>query len=80
MYSNNVGTGHITDLKFGWDIMRLSYRTSIAKTGTQIENATGTYSWNDTVSNGIILGFVYGWDNTNQLYELCDTFDPNRGY
>ena len=80
LYSNEEGTGHITDLKDGWNIMGLPYRTSIEKTSTYIQNATGTYSWNDAVSYGIILGFIYGWDIENQVYELCDTFEPNRGY
>ena len=80
MYSNEVGTDHITDLKVDWDIMGTPYRASIAKTSTQIENATGTYDWNSAVSNNIILGFVYGWNNVGQVYELCDTFEPTRGY
>jgi len=80
VYSNEDGTGHITDLQVGWNIMGLPYRASMAKTSTHIQNATGTYDWNTAVSSHIILGFVYGWNSNSQVYELCDTFDPTRGY
>ena len=80
MYSNEEGTGHITNLQDGWNIMGLPYRTPIVKTATYIQNASGTYTWNNAVTNHIILGFVYGWDSLNQMYDLCDTFEPTRGY
>ncbi|PNX53780.1 MAG: hypothetical protein BV458_02565 [Thermoplasmata archaeon M9B2D] len=80
MYSNEEGTGHITNLQDGWNIMGLPYRTPIVKTATYIQNASGTYTWNNAVTNHIILGFIYGWDSLNQMYDLCDTFDPTRGY
>jgi hypothetical protein len=80
VYSNVDGNGHITDLKVGWDIMGLPYRTSIAKTTTHIDYSTVTYTWADAVTAHIILGFVYGWNSNSQVYELCDTFDPTRGY
>jgi hypothetical protein len=80
VYSNADGTGHITDLKAGWNIMGLPYRTSIAKTTTHIVYNTVTYNWDDAVTAHYILGFVYGWNSATQTYELCNTFDPTRGY
>jgi hypothetical protein len=78
--NDSVGTGHITDLKDGWNIMSLPYNTTIAKTNTMITHDSNDYTWEAAVSNNIILGIVYGWNNTDQIYELCDDFNPGRGY
>ncbi|MFA5103534.1 MAG: Ig-like domain-containing protein, partial [Candidatus Thermoplasmatota archaeon] len=79
-YSNEDGTGHITNLKTGWDIIGLPYRASIAKTATLFENTTRTYTWNEAVSNHMILGYIYGWNSTSQMYELSDNIVPTKGY
>jgi hypothetical protein len=79
-YSSEKGTGHITDLQDNWAIMGMPYNNTIVKTSVNVTNNSIDYTWDDAVSEGIILGFVYGWDSTNQLFELCDSFVPGRGY
>jgi len=78
--SGKVGSGHISDLMDGWDIVGLPYNVSIAKISVNVTNNSVDYTWDDAVSNNIILGFIYGWNTTDQLFELCDDFVPGRGY
>jgi len=78
--SSETGTGHITDLQDGWDIMGVPYNTTILKTSVNVTNNSVDYTWGQAVSNDIILGFIYGWNTTDQMYEICDDFDPGRGY
>ena len=60
--------------------MGAPYNITIGKTSTNITNNSIDYSWNDAVAADIILGFIYGWNTTDQMYELCDDFEPGRGY
>ena len=80
IYSKETGTGHITDLKTEWNIMGTPYNNTIPKTSVNITNNTIDYTWQEAVNEGIILGFIYGWDSTNQMYELCEEFTPGGGY
>ena len=84
--SNVVGTGDITDLELQWNIMGLPYETSLDKEDLIVHYDGDDYTWeNATSSNNptvgpIILGFIYGWDGTNQTYMLSDDFGPGYGY
>ena len=78
--SGENGAGHITDLQDSWAIMGMPYNSTIVKASVNVTNNSIEYTWDDAVSAGIILGFVYGWDSTSQLYALCDSFVPGRGY
>lgn len=78
--SSEIGTGHITDLQDGWDIIGVPYNTTLAKTSVNVTNNSVDYTWDQAVSNDLILGFVYWWNSVDQMYELCDNFTPGRGY
>jgi len=84
--SNAVGTGDITDMQQKWNIMGLPYITSLDKEDLIVHYNGTDYSWENATSNNnptggpIILGFIYGWDETNQIYILSDEFDPGCGY
>ena len=78
--SNTVGDGYITDLKVSWNIMGQPYNTSLAKGDLIICNNSIDYSWDQAVENNTILGFIYGWNRTMQMYELSDEFNPGYGY
>jgi len=73
-------TGHITDLKSKWNIMGLPYETPLPITDLLVVYNGNTYTWNQAVANQIILGFVYGWDRTTQVYTLETAFNPDYGY
>ncbi|GAH00106.1 unnamed protein product, partial [marine sediment metagenome] len=40
------------------------------------------YTWEQatTGADPIILGFIYDWDGTTQMYVLVDVFEPGQGY
>jgi len=78
--SSEIGSGHISNLMNDWNIMGVPYNDTIAKTSVNVTNNSVDYTWNQAVSNNIILGFVYGWNTSDQLFELCDDFSPRRGY
>jgi hypothetical protein len=79
--SNAVGTGHITNLQTKWNIMGLPYGTPLDQTDLKIEYPLGTtLSWADAVAGNVILGFIYGWNSTAQMYALKTTFEPGQGY
>ena len=72
----------ITDLQTKWDIMGLPYGTSLPKGSLDIFVDPTHYSWTEATTglDPLILGFIYGWDSTNQLYTLENTFTPGHGY
>ena len=37
-------------------------------------------SWQQAVDNGIVLGFIYGWVDNTQGYELTDVLNPGKGF
>jgi hypothetical protein len=67
-------------LHTNWNLISLPFNDSINKTDIVVSYAGTNYSWDDAVTNNIILGFIYGWNNTNQNYETKDVLDPGYGY
>jgi uncharacterized repeat protein (TIGR02543 family) len=76
-WSNAVMAGQITDLKTGWNMMGLPDETALPITNSHIFYSGTTYTWSQAVTNQIILGFVYGW---NQMYTLETIFQPGHAY
>ena len=60
--------------------MGLPYNTTIPKTSINVTYNSINYTWDEAASNEIILGFIYGWNCTNQMFELNNDFAPGRGY
>jgi hypothetical protein len=80
IYSNAVGTGHIADLQTKWNMVGLPYESPINTVDLQFEYLSSTHTWQQAIDDGYILGFVYGWDRTNQLYILATQLQPGYGY
>jgi hypothetical protein len=78
--SNAVGTGHITDLQTKWNIMGLPYSTPLPATSLITTYDGHDHTWTEAINENIILGFIYGWDSTTQMYTLQTTFVPGQGY
>jgi len=77
---------NMTSISPGWKIVGLPYNQSLAKedliihynvTDYSWENATGT---NNEIGEPLILGFIYEYNRTAQLYMLSDSYDPGDGY
>ena len=71
---------NVISLHTNWNLISLPFNESINKTDIVVSYAGTNYSWSDAVTNNIILGFIYGWNNTNQNYETKDVLDPGYGY
>jgi len=78
--SNAIGSGHITDLQTKWNIMGLPYSTPLPATSLIITYGGHDHTWTQAINENIILGFIYGWDSTTQMYALKTTFEPGQGY
>ncbi len=71
---------HITDLKSGWNLIGLPYETPLDQNNMTVNKDGTNYSWSYAVGNNIILGFIYGWNNINQVYTLQTSLAPEKGY
>jgi len=78
--SNASNDEYLTTLQQNWNIMGLPYNQTLTKGDLIVRYNGGNYTWDQAVQNNIILGFIYGWDRTNQIYTLSDDFDPGCGY
>jgi hypothetical protein len=72
----------ITDLLSKWNVMGLPYATSLAQTALDIVYSGTHYTWAEatTGADPIILGFIYGWDSSSQMYAVQTTIEPGQGY
>jgi len=66
-------------LKQQWNFISLPVNESINKNNITINYLGVNYSWNDAVSNGYILNFIYVWNTTYQNYENTDIIHPGQG-
>ena len=57
------------NLNYDWNIISLPFNESINKADIIIRNNSVNYSWNDAVTQGIILEYLYDWNRrTNMKY------------
>jgi hypothetical protein len=73
---------NLATLLTNWNTMGLPINTSKAKSTLLVRCDNYDYTWEQATTGGdpIILGFIYGWDRSNQMYILSDTFEPGNGY
>ena len=73
-------TPNIIDIKDNWNLISLPFNESIDKADIIVSHDGTNYSWNDAVTNNIVLNFVYYWNRLNHNYEIKNTLDPGYGY
>jgi len=80
--SSNISNNddYIADLLEEWNLVGLPYNISVAKEDIIVLYNGLEYTWQQAVDNGTILGFIYGWNVTNQNYVSTDVLDPGEGY
>jgi hypothetical protein len=61
-----------------WNLVSLPKDEEIAKTLVRFVNDTHNYTWNEAVTNNVVLNFFYGWFDGH--YTLNDTFLGYKGY
>jgi len=63
-----------------WEAQRTA-NAFLDKGSDMVDNYDDTdYTWDDAVDNEIILGFIYSWNSSEQIYELSDNYIPGEGY
>jgi nitrous oxidase accessory protein len=70
----------ITNLLPTWNIIGIPHNEPVEKQNLTILYNGTLYTWQEAVANTIILGFIYGWDETGQNYQLIDVLQPGRSY
>ena len=63
-----------------WNRISFPVNETVDKNDVIVEYLGMNYSWDEAVSEGIILGFIYGWNSSNQNYMFVDVFEPGWGY
>ncbi|KYK23903.1 hypothetical protein AYK21_01970 [Thermoplasmatales archaeon SG8-52-2] len=71
---------YAVSIETNWNKISLPFNQSINKADIIVSYSGTDYSWSEAVSNTIILNFIYGWNRTNQNYDLINTMQPGYGY
>jgi len=78
--SDNDDNDYITDLLTNWNLVGLPYDSPIAKDDLTVFYDGVNHSWQDTVTDGVIIGFLYDWNESTQNYDFSDSLIPGEGY
>ena len=78
--SKDDDDNYITGLLEEWNMVGLPYNTLVDKENLTVYYNGTNYTWQQAVDNGTILGFIYGWNVTNQNYETCEELLPEKSY
>jgi hypothetical protein len=76
-----VEDDYITELNVEWNTIGISFYEFVEKNNLTVTLSDGTtYTWQEAVDNDIILGFIYGWNATNQYYETSEVLHSGKSY
>jgi hypothetical protein len=80
--STNISNidNYITNLIVKWNLIGLPFDLPVAKQNLTVFYNGTDYSWQEAVSNSIVLGYIYGWNATAQNYGLTNILSPGQGY
>jgi RHS repeat-associated protein len=71
---------YITDLYLNWNIMGVPDDEPVEKQNLTIQYTGTMYTWQEAVTNNIILGFIYQWNEAGQNYQLTNVLQPGKSY
>jgi len=63
-----------------WNLISIPVSDSINKNDIKVNYSGVNHSWQDAVDDGVIIGFIYDWNETEQNYEFTDALEPGQGY
>jgi len=66
--------------KENWNLISIPFNESVDKADIIVTYDNTNYSWNDAVTNNIVLDFIYYWNRTNQNYDIINILEPGYGY
>jgi len=70
----------ITNLYDEWNLVGLPFNRHINKNNLTVFYNGTNYNWQQAVDNNIVIGFIYGWVENTQGYELTDLLVPGKGF
>jgi hypothetical protein len=70
----------VLTLEKNWNLLSLPFNETVNKVDIIVSYNGTNYSWNEAVTENIVLNFVYYWNRVNQNFELKDTLNPGFGY
>jgi hypothetical protein len=70
----------IKNLSISWNFISLPFNQSLEKQNLSIIHNTVLYSWQEAVNQSLIVDFIFGWNRTDQTYEIVDLLIPGQGY
>lgn len=63
-----------------WNLFSLPVNQSVNKSKIIVNYLGTNYTWQEAVSNTIVLDFIYSWNATTQYYMTTNILDPGEGY
>jgi hypothetical protein len=80
--SVTAGVEYSISLSQYWNLISLSVNDSIEITDLEVSYDGENYTWNEATTglDPIMLSYVYGWNRSDNIYELVDTLIPGEGY
>lgn len=74
----SYSTGWIASLQVGWNLIGLPSTISVSVENLWIYYNGEWYTWSDAVNMGLIVPYVYGWQEN--YYILADVIEAGLGY
>jgi hypothetical protein len=80
--SSNISNddSFIADLFVNWNLVGIPFDEIVEKQNLTVVYGGMDYSWQDAVTAGFVLNFVYSWDAVGQSYLTTDVLMPGDGY
>ena len=69
---------HHVPLKTSWNLISLPFNESFDKTDIVVNYNSNNYTWDESVSNNIIVQYLYSW--TDYSYQPVNILEPGYGY
>jgi hypothetical protein len=63
-----------------WNLISLPFNQTISKMNISVNYLGVNYTWQNAVTNHIVVTSLYGWNRTSQTYTLNDVIKPGQGY
>jgi hypothetical protein len=71
---------HSIPVKNLWNLISLPFNQTISKMNISVNYLGANYTWQNAVTNHIVVTSLYGWNRTTQTYTLNDVIQPGQGY
>ena len=70
----------IASLPSGWSLFGLPFNETISLASLIVKHNNTYYTWNEAVSNGYVLQYIYTVNRTTGVYEVVNQLKPSYGY